>query len=153
MCAQIGTEQKNQTIKAAQKIKESNPTSIPLIPSHSKMKIKTIKIPGYNPGKYRTLLTGREVEVPRFANLDQIEKHSGHGSVLGQQRMQYSTNTHIRALHKPGADQSKSLGIPPAGLLDVITTSGSRTSNLAEIVCLAKLKASWKDLPLTRSSW
>ena len=55
-------------------------------------------------------------------------------------------------LHKPGADQSKSLGIPAAGLLDAFATLGSRNSNLAEIVCLAKSKAAWKELPLTRSS-
>ena len=54
VCAQIGTEQKNQTIKTAKKIKESNTTSIPLIPSHSKMKSKQSKSRD-NPGKCGTL--------------------------------------------------------------------------------------------------
>ena len=54
VCAQIGTEQKNQTIKTAKKIKESNTTSIPLIPSHSKMKSKQSKSRD-NPGKSGTL--------------------------------------------------------------------------------------------------
>jgi len=58
VCAQIGTEQKNQTIKTAKKIKESNTTSIPLIPSHSKMKSKQSKSRD-NPGKSGTLLTNR----------------------------------------------------------------------------------------------
>ena len=38
------------TIKTAKKIKESNTTSIPLIPSHSKMKSKQNQNPGIIPG-------------------------------------------------------------------------------------------------------
>ena len=64
VCAQIGTEQKNQTIKTAKKIKESNTTSIPLIPSHSKMKSKQSKSRD-NPGKSGTLPA--QGEVPRCA--------------------------------------------------------------------------------------
>ena len=65
VCAQIGTEQKNQTIKTAKKIKESNTTSIPLIPSHSKMKSKQSKSRD-NPGKSGTLRaqTGEKARAP-----------------------------------------------------------------------------------------
>ena len=46
---------RNQTIKTAKRIKESNTTSIPLIPSQSKMESKQSKS-RENPGKYRTLM-------------------------------------------------------------------------------------------------
>jgi hypothetical protein len=47
-------QNRNQTIKTAEKIKESNTTSIPLIPSHSKMESKQSKS-RENPGKSGTL--------------------------------------------------------------------------------------------------
>ena len=53
-CLTKSPENRNQTIKTRQKIKESNTTLIPLIPSHSKMKSKQSKSRD-NPGKYYTL--------------------------------------------------------------------------------------------------
>jgi hypothetical protein len=47
-------QNRNQTIKTAKRIKESNTTSIPLIPSHSKMESKQSKS-RENPGKSETL--------------------------------------------------------------------------------------------------
>ena len=52
-------QNRNQTIKTAEKIKESNTTSIPLIPSHSKMESKQSKS-RENPGKSETLLQRRQ---------------------------------------------------------------------------------------------